>query len=693
MYSQQTKLRKLRTKFTVKSILIVLVILIILVLPILFYYVKLMQKRKEFENKRLLFERLLYEYSMDRPKFSDTKVTYYTNTFHMDEVMLTPDEMGLDSEHNDWANDSSTFGELIKIVQGLMTLTISPQSSLYKNANIWRIVMHTIRVVATKLPTYPLDNKFPWGQNWYQFSITYPLFLVTATYMYGRLFKKRDEFMIRHLSSYIANYFKDPLPTKKGGMLSMGWHRDGPNAVMMAVPYTGGHLFMKTWSPKRTSMQYVKDYVTLTYVNRGNGFYEDGGTFVFHTTLRAFGYIISSYPDFVLMSRFFGIPNVVQAINKSLAKTEHPTIPFHFGPWFTRTSNQASTFSRFGKLGAFVLDHMRGVTFKTEQYTIGFNGQHKELCFYESDQSNYHWAQYWIFARRHMYKTSDPKIYRTLIPYYPGVWSYGRTPLDMRSLSTTTETYLPDSASCIICLIENEAIGFYNKYQMTVNGELFKVTELTLVTKLGIHCYYEVMPNINLVGERPLTLGIQIGQQDIVKTALNGPGNKDGLAFINDVSSFVYTDGSEQSRVKSIKISDPNNANNKLDGLYLEPHVRNGKASGGFSTIHSAVRYNELIHDPTINKIETTEFLLLSPDKYTDTLFLLHKPKQCAAVSIDMGVTFRKDIAIPKKNIDFVLEPGYTVANGLDQDNFLRFNIKSEHKYQVMFENANVAQI
>lgn len=334
--------------------LIVLLIFILLCLPFILYYIWVIKQRNLFNNKRSLFESLIYDYSLNRKRMTDEDVSFYISSFKLNDILLTPEDLGLNSERGTWESDSETMGTLINIVHSLMVRTINPKDSLYKDEKIWGIVKHTIRTMASRLPTKPIDNTFTWGTNWYQFSITYPLFLVSSTYMHRRLFKSNDEFVTRHLSSYIANYFSDP-KTVTEGMKSIGWTRDGPNAVMMAVPYTGGHLFMRDWSEKATSMQYVKNYVTLNFVTSGNGFYAND-TFIYHSSrdadgsmvgLRALGYLTSAYGDFVLMSNFFGMPNVVNAIHSILSKTEHPTIPLHNGCWFTRRPNMSSEFSRF----------------------------------------------------------------------------------------------------------------------------------------------------------------------------------------------------------------------------------------------------------------------------------------------------------------------------------------------------------
>lgn len=697
MYTHQSKFRQIRYNFNGKRILIVLVVVIVLCLPFIVYYMWLRKKRDQFKNKRALFESLIYEYTLEKKKIGFEKIPVYIDSFHMTNELWNPSDLGLDENRRVWTSDAETFGKVINTVHGLMSWTVAPNSPLYKDAKIWEIILHTIRVVAIKVPTEPSRTTFLWGGNWYQFSITYPLFLVSATYMYKRLFKRNDEMMTRHLSTYIAKYFIDPkLPN---GMESMGWFRDGPNAVMMAVPYTGGHLFMKDWSPNTTSMRYVKKYVSLELVTSGNGFYADD-TFVFHSRreadgtmvgLRALGYLTSSYADFVLMSRFFGIPNVIQAIHSILSKTEHPTIPLHFGPWFNRGNNQHSTLSRFGKLGSFVFDHARSVVFKTPNSTIGFNGQHPELCYYESDNSNYHWGQYWAFSRRFMYENTDQYIYRELVPYYPGVWSYGRVAVDMKSENSTTNTHAPEKADCIIVHEPNQAIGMYNKYNINMKGVRFDVTELTMVTDVAVHCFYEITPDASLIGDNAITLAVQVGKLDITNPQLYGTGNEKGRRF-KEAASFVYP--GQRGQVYTVKLQNPASSDekNKLDAMYIEPHVKGTKATCGFSTVHTESNSNELLQEPTIHRIETQDFILISPKDHPESLILWNKTTKTAAISCNMGLKYNTSLRVKKSIPDTVFESGYTSVGGVILDKNICFQINNGNKFQAMFENVSLRQ-
>lgn len=684
MFVKQRPIRKFTSYFTPSRIRTIVVVLVIILFCLGTFIYYLYAKKSAFSDKQSLFETLIYEYALNRTISDPSRVQFYMNSFTFDSVMLTAEQLNLSDDRKIWYADSETFGSFVNTLNALMAATIDPTSRFYKSESIWKMLRHAIREIEAKLPSVPENYKFPWGVNWYQFSVSYPLFLVSTTYMHRRLFRRDDEFMTRHLSSYIANYFKDP-PTSKG-IISMGWLRNGPNAILMAVPYIGGHLFLNDWNEHSTGMEYIRSYVTLKFVTTKDGFYPDG-SFVFHTELRAFGYITSAYQDFVLVSKFLGITNSLKAVHLALAKSEHPTIPRHFGPWFNRTARQYSSFSRLGKLGFFVYDHMRGISAKTADWIISFNGQQPDICFYESDASNYSWAQYWTMARRFMYKDTPENIYKQLLPYYPGIWSYGRQAIDIKSQTTTTETYLPAEASCIICKMGDEAIGMYNKYIVDMAGNYFDVTELTLVTRIGVHCYYNIKPNISLAASNTLTLGVQVDELS-PEGRLAGEGAEFGKRFAK-TCSFVYP--GVLGKTLTDEIDDPMDANKKLTVLYIEPRLDSGGSECGFSNVHSESGHNELIVPPQIDRIETAQFTLIFSD-VKSVLILQNKITKTAVVSTDMGPIYRTDLSIEKSVLDDTFNRGYKPADKsmvLIGNNY-KLSVTNGAKYQATIINANL---
>lgn len=682
MYTQQTIIRKIRSNFTGRTIKIGFLIFLVFICIYGIYVLIKKYRVKNFENKKNRFMNLLYPYALEKFAMKDdSKIQYYLDNFKMTDVLLTKADVGEANDEGEWSFSTSTFGSVINTVASLMVQTIVPQTTHYASEKIWKIIKHTIRTVAQKLPTTPRKNVLPWGTNWYQFSITYPLFLVAAVYMHRKIFNKDDEMMTRHLSSYISNYFFNP--EKPEGFRSMGWLRDGPNAVMMAVPYIGGHLFMNDMNDKSTGMKYVSDYVDLKFVTSGNGFYSDASV-VFHTHLRAFGYILSSLPDFILVSKYFENLKTVQAISNALQKTEHPTLKVHKGSWFTRGSTNASDMQRYGTLGFYVFDHIRGVVAKTKDWYIAFNGQHPNLCYYESDQINSKGLFAWVMHRDRLTKNSSVKLYPETTTYVTGSISYDHRLVHLLSDTSTTQTHMPNAASCSIVQI-GECVAMSNYYDIQNNVFKIEVHELTLVTKNGLHCMFKIKPDNSIVGESPLRVSAYYGKSHINNSMTSAIGVGVGYNFF-DAVVFVYD---SVNRIEKQRINDPEIKSGKLDALIISP-VQNSSewATTGFSQCYDSSKVNEMITQPTMNLMNTTDITVIQSQVFKDLLIMYDKKTHFASISIDMGLVYRSSFSLAKNDLDTIFPNGYKALNGELIGKAYVFNCPNGQKFQANFKNV-----
>lgn len=371
------------------TVILIIVIILLVTVGILYYT----NKKHKILTMTERFSDYIYAYAIEwSGEIKDAEISSTIATFQFDSVMVPitkTDATGSVVSNYEWNTNSEAFLDLIRIVQRMIIRSCQPESIHYKNETIWNMARHFINEVQSRLPTQPKFKTFPWGENWYQFSISYPLFLVIVAYLQVRLFKKDvDQTIYRTLSLYIQNYFESPADDRSG-IKSMGWLCDGPNAIMMAVPYIGGHLLLKDLDNKNNICKYIERYVSLQFVTSGEGLYPDYG-FVFHSTLRAYGYVYSSYNDIVLISKFLE-KNDYLKLKNVFEIFEHPTIPRHFSGWFTRSASVATN-RKGGKLGFYAVDSICAVIAKTADWMIQFNGQRTSLCYYESDQENYTWG-------------------------------------------------------------------------------------------------------------------------------------------------------------------------------------------------------------------------------------------------------------------------------------------------------------
>nr|WIE95375.1 hypothetical protein [Microctonus hyperodae filamentous virus] len=503
-----------RTKHRVGTTFFLIIILLIIVTCYILAIYLLRNKNEIVSTKNLKLKYTLLIYNYLQAEFTE-------NDLLQNEINIQSFSFNdtLFSSYR-WFEDAEQFGSTIKALINLLYATTLKGNVYYRSTHVWKILKHSTNTICKKF-SFPLVNyQFPWGKNWYQFSISFPKFLVFAAFLHRHEFGHGDALLDSWLKQIITHFLPSP---KK----SIGWNRDGPNSVMMSVPYMGGHLLLNDYSRilKESDFLYVLDYINSDYVSSGEGFYADGG-FVFHGTLRAYGYIYSSLNDFKLIADFFNFSDALNKIVKIKTLLDNPHIPIHFCPWFTRGTNLTynNTNQTTGGTGGF--DFMPStsiISIKTKHYTLQFNGQNKRLCFYEADQANFQWAQYWIMARQFYYKNSDVKLRPELITRYPGVISINNTPLILRTPENkpTTHTFMCRGARTIICKCNDSCIGIYNEYQ--INELDFEVCEMMLITDEGYTVCYTINydDSTNVDDSAALFVSVNLGhlsKNDVYKT-------------------------------------------------------------------------------------------------------------------------------------------------------------------------------
>lgn len=587
--------------------------------------------RKIAQSERLLFSKYIYEYALELYDATDDAISYTIDSFKFNDKMF---------DYNDaskaWDTDTEIFMTAILQVQALAVASTIETSRFYKDKKVWEIVHHFIETVQLKIPTVAPHRSVPWGHNWYQYSITYPLFLVICAFTYEQIFNKPSKKLMKFLATYIHNYFENPDSTS--GVMSMGWLRDGPNAVMMAVPYIGGHLLMKNLQRSNNIMRYVKNFVKFNYVTSGEGLYADGG-FIFHSNLRAYGYLYSSYNDISIVAKYFKFDSPYR-IQKIFRIFEHPNLSVHYSPWFTRSRGCSTTKkkTRYGTIGFFCVDSINAVIAKTDNWMLAFNGQSPKICYYESDQANNMLAQIWVTSRVFLDKDSDAEWLQDLIPFYPGVISYDNQLVRMPSTTTTTQTFLPGSQSHTIMCSWDSAIGIRNVYSIPYNTYMLQVEELVLITEMGHHSYYRIRPNQTLHSNNPLTISMNLGKYNQISRLM---GLGDFKYSFEKNSTFVYSD--IEPYLKHLQHPITHKA---MSCLQLKPRMSGiGEMTFGYSTIYGNV--NELTDRPTINSIKTANNIL----EYDDMdgylyLYNINDRTDCA-ISKKYPETYVNDISIP----------------------------------------------
>jgi hypothetical protein len=359
--------------------------------------------------------------------------------------------------------------------------------------------------------------------------------------------------------------------------------------------------------------------------------------FIFHSVLRAYGYIYSSLADFEVMSNIYGLG--LEKLYNIYRIMEHPTIKLHFSAYFTRSYSCSSP--KRGALGFYTIQSSLVTSVKTKDWLLQFNGQKDDLCYYESDKTYDLLAQLWTFGRVFLYEDSDTAWKPELIPYYPGVVTYDHVVAKFASRpdalgNTTTTVFLPQNSKTIL-VKSDELIGMWQTFDM-IDGEWdVGCEELILVTSIGYHRCLKITPRN--FGGSTLTISLNLGEEGD-ETDLVGLG--DGTIFKkNTTFSYVATKTKNVKHPTTLKT---------LKCLYAEPSLKinptTNEASGTviYSNIHSSI--NEISELPTMNKIETFFATLQLDPKYPDYLFLHDKQSKTVHVGrYDGG--YKQSIKIP----------------------------------------------
>ncbi|WBR61449.1 envelope component protein [Drosophila suzukii associated hytrosavirus 1] len=695
MFKTQTRSRKIYAALGGRMGLIAIIVVAIIVISLIVMYVrKKIRESIEDDDDFLRYQRLIKPYlkiKRENLHFTEESVKFEMDRFDFSHILLP---LGDSSQNLTWDTDGEIFLDLCNRLMGLVSYGSDRNSKYYADENLWKIVLYSIKKISEKLPDIPRAYTVPWGTNWYQFSITYPTFLVSAAFSYYETFGKEDAFMTRHLASYINNYYKES--NIVNGIYSMGWLRYESNVIGMSVPIIGGRLYANRFDPNANSQKYARDYMSANYVYQDNGFYYDN-TYVTHVS-RNDGYTTSFYNEFVFIFKFYRMDTkFFKILHKNFSITEHPDFPLHHGPWFSRTSSMRgfAPGRKFARYGVDIRGYARGVCVRTKNISLHYCGQMLPLAAYESDRINKEWAQCWVFMRRPITKTSADRLYTSLVPYYDGVHSYGKKQINWPSVTSTTTVWPPESALCSLAYIQDKAAGMYNKYKIRMADQYnFDIEEINLATPTGFHVYYQCKVDISIANANPYTIACRLGKLDEEPRELRGVGDKNAYAFDDFIGTFLYFDETDSTNTKAVifldKVLDPA-TNTELDALYVQPTPRQVFKFGfsnNFYEYGSKVRNNNLNTEPTMNAISTEEFKVEKLDTEDAILFLHDYNAKMSVVTYAYNYVLPRGIKIKKSVLDEKFKK-YDVVNGIFNSSTNEYSVNTyEKQFQMVLRNV-----
>lgn len=697
MYKSQTRGREIYASLGGRvGIITIIVIAIVLTIAIVLFVRRRMMKQREDDDDFLRYQRLIKAYlrtKRENQKFTEHSVQLEMDRFQFSKTLIP---LGDEDQGINWHTDSSVFGDMCTILMAMVSHASDKSSKFYRNELLWRQIMFAVRTIANNMPNKTENHSTPWGTNWYQFSITYPTFLVSVAFSYYETFGEEEPFLTRHLSSYINNYFKESaIPN---GMISMGWLRTESNVIGMSVPVIGGRLYSKRFDPNANSQKYARQYMSAEYVYSGNGFYYDN-TYITHVS-RNDGYTTSFYHEFILVFQFYRMnTRFFDVLHRHFGITEHPDFPLHHGPWFNRGPMMKGfePGRKFAHYGLDIRGFERSVCLRTKEVSLHFSGQILPLAAYEADRTNQEWAQCWVFMRRPITKDSASRLYTSLVPFYDGVHSYGKKQIDWPSGLATTQTFEPRNALCSLAYIQGRAAGMYNKYDIRMADEFtFDIEEFNLTTPTGFHVIFRCTVDTVAAAANPYTIACRLGKLEAnqAKERLTGVNAKHAYAFDDFIGTFLYLDEVDEENAEAVvhldEIIDPD-TNEPINALYVQPTPRkvfHFGFSNNFYAYGTEKRHNNLVAFPNMHELVTDDFKLERLDTDNALLFLHYYREKISVVTYAFNHVLPRGITIKKDLLDQKFTR-YKVVDGIFNSETSEYTVNTyEKQFQMVLINV-----
>lgn len=247
-----------------------------------------------------------------------------------------------------------------------------------------------------------LANKIPWGNNWYEFSVS-----STCMMAYYLLLPntKNKNFVAKTILLLIS----DPVT-------SLGIKRTGINALYLVGPFILAHYTLGTLTNEifnSNAYRYILEYMKFEYVRKQgvSGLHLDN-TFVFHDEVILFSYL--STLDSSLTNYYYSLDTWVKSPisvwNKCKEFIAHPTIGYSSMSIYGRNKNLKFITYKNSPFGIKVLPFGKYLRYFTDTYQFSAKGHTSWFAFYESDKTNYVQALYWTHYRNVHTKNSKEEL-------------------------------------------------------------------------------------------------------------------------------------------------------------------------------------------------------------------------------------------------------------------------------------------
>lgn len=241
---------------------------------------------------------------------------------------------------------------------------------------------------------------FPWGNNWYEFSI-----VLTTMLGYYMVHKYRFPAVTAMCSELIQKIIIDP-------QHSLGYDRDKANSAMMVFPWSLAKHLHGTFDPTNEAFLYaVAQYNFIpdqTLPANMDGIHLDY-SYLTHSGVYAYGYIdsiVEIYPD--AKQVIPEIPSIDEPIDGLHALLKHKTIPFSGATLWNRQANVHSSLytGKQDNYGFKVMPGMRYLRYFTPEFQWCSRAGQGTIAYYECDKTVQNMGLYSTLCR-HVYYSNE----------------------------------------------------------------------------------------------------------------------------------------------------------------------------------------------------------------------------------------------------------------------------------------------
>lgn len=386
-------------------------------------------------------------------------------------------------KYANWHTDQATYAKLAAYVAKACAVYSKSSGPDYLDPKLFNMISSTYRKMFRAIRDWSYKAcQFPWGNDWYEFTISVPYYLILGIFHLYTVGKKHQEFVDELKVSfveYVDKLYQSPVEC-------LGWKRTGSQALLQGAPYIVAHFWKGDLEEVATTkdFEYMKQQCDVTMVVEGDGLRPDYG-WLFNTSVRAYGHLESIINRANIINCFYknSYGDMYAVLSKIMC---HPTINANLPGLFSRSPEVYRQLGA-GSFGIHIQYSGSIVNIKNKNYFMQFMGQQKHLAYHESDHTHDKGLALWMTARFMWIPNDVITQYdeNKNIQYVPGNHTIHRAIVPLRSRTANADAKLPTDARSAAAIVSDTEVAFYNYYKVD-NAEDSNGKAYTLFNGLSI---------------------------------------------------------------------------------------------------------------------------------------------------------------------------------------------------------------